>query len=283
MKKILVLLALALCLGEANAEDANNMKPDQKIITQTAGRKALGELAPEFAHLNDDVLFGEVWNRQGELSLHDRSLVTILSLASQGITDSSLKYHLMTAKANGVTRQELAEVITHAAFYMGWPKAWSVFSLAKDVWADKAQTLEEFQMSTPYPVGKPNDTYAKYFIGNSYIANFEGQDGAPVNVTFEPGCRNNWHVHQASRGGGQILVVTAGEGYYQEWGKPARLLRKGDTVNIPAGVKHWHGAGPHGWFQHLAMEAPGEGGHTEWLEPVTDRDYLKATASHSQP
>ena len=239
MKKILVLLALALCLGEANAEDANNMKPDQKIITQTAGRKALGELAPEFAHLNDDVLFGEVWNRQGELSLHDRSLVTILSLASQGITDSSLKYHLMTAKANGVTRQELAEVITHAAFYMGWPKAWTVFSLAKDVWTDKAQTLEEFQMSTPYPVGKPNDTYAKYFIGNSYIANFEGQDGAPVNVTFEPGCRNNWHVHHDSV---QVLVCVAGRGWYQEWGKEAVEMTPGTVIAIPVGVKHWHGA-----------------------------------------
>lgn len=102
MKKLIVLLALALCLGEANAEDTQTMKPDQKEITQTAGRKSLGEFAPEFAHLNDDVLFGELWNRQDELTLHDRSLVTILSLAAQGITGSSLKYHLMTAKANGV-------------------------------------------------------------------------------------------------------------------------------------------------------------------------------------
>ena len=273
MKKILVLLALALCLGEANAEDANNMKPDQKIITQTAGRKALGELAPEFAHLNDDVLFGEVWNRQGELSLHDRSLVTILSLASQGITDSSLKYHLMTAKANGVTRQELAEVITHAAFYMGWPKAWAVYSLAKDVWTDKAQTLEEFQMSTPYPVGKPNDTYAKYFIGNSYIANFEGQDGAPVNVTFEPGCRNNWHVHHDSV---QVLVCVAGRGWYQEWGKEAVEMTPGTVIAIPVGVKHWHGAAKDSWFQHLTyMTRVGKDASNEWLEPVTDEVYGK--------
>ena len=273
MKKILVLLALALCLGEANAEDANNMKPDQKIITQTAGRKALGELAPEFAHLNDDVLFGEVWNRQGELSLHDRSLVTILSLASQGITDSSLKYHLMTAKANGVTRQELAEVITHAAFYMGWPKAWAVFSLAKDVWTDKAQTLEEFQMSTPYPVGKPNDTYAKYFIGNSYIANFEGQDGAPVNVTFEPGCRNNWHVHHDSV---QVLVCVAGRGWYPEWGKEAVEMTPGTVIAIPVGVKHWHGAAKDSWFQHLTyMTRVGKDASNEWLEPVTDEVYGK--------
>ncbi len=273
MKKLIVLLALALCLGEANAEDTQTMKPDQKEITQTAGRKSLGEFAPEFAHLNDDVLFGELWNRQDELPLHDRSLVTILSLAAQGITDSSLRYHLMTAKANGVTWQELAEVITHAAFYMGWPKAWAVFNLAKDVWTDSAQTLEEFQMSTPYPVGKPNDAYAKYFIGNSYLASFEGQDGAPVNVTFEPGCRNNWHVHHDSV---QVLVAVAGRGWYQEWGKDAVEMTPGTVIAIPVGVKHWHGAAKDSWFQHLTyMTKVGKDASNEWLEPVTDEVYGK--------
>ena len=179
----------------------------------------------------------------------------------------------MTAKANGVTRQELAEVITHAAFYLGWPKAWAVFSLAKDVWTDKAQTLEEFQMSTPYPVGKPNDTYAKYFIGNSYIANFEGQDGAPVNVTFEPGCRNNWHVHHDSV---QVLVCVAGRGWYQEWGKEAVEMTPGTVIAIPVGVKPWHGAAKDSWFQHLTyMTRVGKDAGNEWLEPVTDEVYGK--------
>ena len=108
----------------------------QKKITQTAGRIQLGEFAPEFAHLNDDILFGEVWSRNDLLSLRDRSLVTITSLISQGITDSSLKYHLQSAKANGITRTEVAEIITHVAFYAGWPKAWAVFNLAKDVWGE---------------------------------------------------------------------------------------------------------------------------------------------------
>ena len=108
----------------------------QKKITQTAGRTQLGEFAPEFAHLNDDILFGEVWSRNDLLSLRDRSLVTITSLISQGITDSSLKYHLQSAKANGITRTEVAEIITHVAFYAGWPKAWAAFNLAKEVWAD---------------------------------------------------------------------------------------------------------------------------------------------------
>ena len=103
----------------------------QKKITQTAGRTQLGEFAPEFAHLNDDILFGEVWSRNDLLSLRDRSLVTITSLISQGITDSSLKYHLQSAKANGITRTEVAEIITHVAFYAGWPQAWAASALPK--------------------------------------------------------------------------------------------------------------------------------------------------------
>jgi 4-carboxymuconolactone decarboxylase len=110
-----------------------NIMAQQKIV-QTAGRTQLGEFAPEFAHLNDDILFGEVWSRNDLLSLRDRSLVTITSLISQGITDSSLKYHLQSAKNNGITRTEAAEIITHIAFYAGWPKAWAAFNLAKEVW-----------------------------------------------------------------------------------------------------------------------------------------------------
>lgn len=108
----------------------------RKII-QTAGRQQLGEFAPEFAHFNDDILFGEVWSRNDLLSLRDRSLVTITSLISQGITDNSLTYHLQEAKKNGITRSEAAEIITHIAFYAGWPKAWAAFNLAKTVWKDE--------------------------------------------------------------------------------------------------------------------------------------------------
>ena len=105
-------------------------------IKQTAGRDALGDFAPKFAQLNDDVLFGEVWSREGELSLRDRSVVTVVALMAQGLTDSSFQYHLMSAKNNGVTRAEIAEILTHAAFYAGWPKAWAAFRMAKEVWAD---------------------------------------------------------------------------------------------------------------------------------------------------
>ena len=106
-------------------------------VKQTAGRDALGELAPKFAELNDDVLFGEVWSREGQLSLRDRSLVTVVALMAQGLTDESFRYHLTTAKKNGITKEEIAEVVTHAAFYCGWPKAWAGFRMAKDIWGEE--------------------------------------------------------------------------------------------------------------------------------------------------
>lgn len=95
------------------------------------------------------------------------------------------------------------------------------------------------------------------------------------NVTFEPGCRNNWHIHHARSGGGQILLITAERGYYQEWGKEPRVLHPGDMANIPSGVKHWHGAAPDSWFAHLAIEVPAEEGRNEWCEPVDAAEYLK--------
>ena len=105
-------------------------------VNQTAGRDQLGDFAPKFAELNDDVLFGEVWSREDKLSLRDRSLVTVTALMAQGLIDDSFRYHLMTAKANGITKEEIAEIVTHAAFYCGWPKAWAVFKMAKEIWND---------------------------------------------------------------------------------------------------------------------------------------------------
>lgn len=244
-------------------------------VKQTAGRNQLGGFAPEFARLNDDVLFGEVWSREDKLSLRDRSLVTVVALMAQGLTDSSFKYHLLSAKNNGITKTEIAEILTHAAFYAGWPKAWAAFRMATEVWAgdNDGRAKAEHENSMVFPIGEPNDGFAQYFTGKSYLAPLSTSQVGIFNVTFEPGCRNNWHVHHADKGGGQILVCVAGRGYYQEWGKPARELHPGDVVNIPAGVKHWHGAAPDSWFSHLAVEVPGENGSNEWLEPVTDEVY----------
>ena len=250
----------------------------QTKIKQTAGREQLGNFAPKFAELNDDVLFGEVWSRTDKLGLRDRSMVTITALISSGITDSSLTYHLQTAKKNGITHTEIAEILTQVGFYAGWPKAWAAFRLAKDVWTEETAAADEkakFEREMIFPVGKPNDAYARYFIGQSYLASVSSEQVGINNVTFEPGCRNNWHIHHAKKGGGQLLVCMAGTGWYQEWGKPARLLHPGDVVNIPAEVKHWHGATADSWFAHLAIEVPGEKTSNEWLEPVTDETYNK--------
>ena len=124
-----------------------------------------------------------------------------------------------------------------------------------------------------FPVGGKNDAFAKYFIGQSYLNMLSTEQVVIGNVTFEPNCRNNWHIHHADKGGGQILLVTAGSGWYQEWGKKPRALKAGDVVNIHAGVKHWHGAAKDSPFQHLAIEVPAENGRTEWCEPVTDEVY----------
>lgn len=166
-----------------------NIMAQEKII-QTAGRDALGSFAPEFARLNDDVLFGEVWSRTDRLSLRDRSMVTVTALVAQGITDSSLTYHLQEARKNGITRTEAAEMLTHVAFYAGWPKAWAAFRLAKGVWGDDVRGDDEkarFQREMIFPIGEPNTAYAQYFTGNSYLARISEEQIPFANVTFEPG------------------------------------------------------------------------------------------------
>lgn len=181
-------------------------------VKQTAGRDALGEFAPKFAELNDEVLFGQVWSREDKLSLRDRSLVTVVALMAQGLTDSSFRYHLTAAKNNGITRTEIAEILTHAAFYAGWPKAWAAFRMAKEVWAEESaeDAKAKHQSEMVFPIGAPNDGFAQYFSGKSYLAPLSTAQVGIYNVTFEPGCRNNWHIHHAAKGGGQILVCMAG-------------------------------------------------------------------------
>ncbi len=248
-----------------------------KKITQTAGRAQLGTFAPEFAHFNDDVLFGENWNNT-DIDLKTRSIITVVSLMSQGITDNSLKYHLENAKKAGVTKAEIAAIITHNAFYAGWPKAWAVFNLAKTVWAEDntaATQKDKYANTIMFPIGEPNNAYAKYFVGQSYLAPVSQEQVKIYNVTFEPKCRNNWHIHKAKSGGGQMLIGVGGRGYYQEWGKEPVEIKEGTVIHIPAGVKHWHGAAPDSWFSHLAVEIDGVETSNEWLEPVSDKDYNK--------
>lgn len=273
-------------LGEVSAMEKTDKRMDknkkpQKIV-QTAGRDNLGKIAPKFAELNDDILFGEVWSRQDKLSLRDRSVVTVVSLVTKGIFDNSFKYHMQNAKNNGVTSVEMAEILTHQAFYVGWPNAWAAFGVMKEVYGenqsnaiDRTMSKEEFAKVNVFGLGEPNNAYAKYFIGQSYLNRLtQNGDALPIyNVTFETGCRNNWHTHKAKSGGGQVLIVTAGEGWYQKEGEEPVLLTPGMVVTIPANVKHWHGATKDSYFSHIAFEIPGEETSNEWFEEVHNDLY----------
>lgn len=238
-------------------------------IKLTAGRNALEKFAPKFAEINDDILFGEVWSGDG-LSPKIRSMLTVTTLVAKGMIDSSFDHHLAFAKANGVTKGEMAELLTHIAFYAGWPNAWAAFRKAKDIYAE-----DDGRFGGLFGLGEPNTAYAKYFVGNSYLNSLTDPRKSVfmANVTFEPKCRNNWHIHHAASGGGQILLCTDGRGWYQEAGKQARELHPGDVVTIPAEVKHWHGAAKDSWFSHIAVECPGENTKTEWCGAVSDEEY----------
>lgn len=198
MNKVILLLIFSILTTTSMA---------QKKIKQTAGRDQLGTFAPKFAELNDDILFGEVWNE--DISCKDK---------------------------------------------------------------DEKTT---FQREMIFPIGEPNTAYAQYFTGNSYLAPISREQASISNVTFEPRCRNNWHIHHATQGGGQMLIGIAGRGWYQEEGKAAVEILPGTVIHIPANVKHWHGAAANSWFAHLAFELSGENTSNEWLEPVTDEEYDK--------
>ena len=237
---------------------------------QTAGRMNLGEFAPQFAALNDDVLFGEVWAREGHLSLKLRSMITIATLMGKGCMDSSFRSHLEMGKNHGISKDEMVELITHVGFYAGWPNAWAAFRMAKEVYEG---AKEEEGHGGFFGIGEENVAFAPYFTGKSYLKPITKSPAAIANVTFEPGCRNNWHIHNAKKGGGQCLICVEGEGWYKEGGKAPQELKPGDIVMIPAGVKHYHGAKRDCWFSHLAFELPGEDTSTTWCEEVDDQTY----------
>ena len=141
----------------------------------------------------------------------------------------------------------------------------------------KIQDKQSFEQQNMFGTGTANTAYAQFFIGDSFLNPLTDPKGGlfAANVTFEPGCRNNWHIHHATKGGGQLLLCTAGEGWYQEEGKPAVSLKPGSVIMIPANVKHWHGAKADSWFSHIAVEVPGEGTGSQWLEAVDPAEYAK--------
>ncbi len=216
--------------------------------TKLVGSEVKGKLF-EFAPAIDEYLkahlFGDIFARDN-VDWKTRELATIAMLAAREGVKSQLNAHIEIGKHNGLTDDEVAEILNIAT-------------------AAKAKNVV-------FGFGELNP-YGKYFTGKSYLKPITTTNGVPMyNVTFEPKCRNNWHIHHKS---GQILLVTQGRGWYQEWGKEPRELKAGDVVNIPPETKHWHGAAKDSWFTHIAVEVPSEGGSNEWLEPVTDEEYNK--------
>lgn len=216
--------------------------------TKLIGRPVAGKIY-EFAPAIDEYLkahlFGDIFARDN-IDWQTRELATIAMLASIDNVKSQLNSHINVGKYNGLTDEQVAEILEIAD-------------------KNKAQNVL-------FGFGEENTAYAKYFVGKSYLQPVAKEDINAANVTFEPKCRNNWHIHHKT---GQTLFVISGRGWYQEWGKPAQALKAGDVVEIPEGVKHWHGAASDSWFTHIAVSVPSEGASTEWLEQVSDEEYNK--------
>ena len=245
--------------------------------------KAGKQNMPTIQYFLSSNCFGDYYTRKG-LDLNTRELLTMAILVNLG-TEPQLKAHI-GANLKIRTAEYVEQAIYNCLPYCGYPRTLNALRLLKEAAAEAAAEATKdnkimdqatFDKQNVFGKGDPNVNYAKYFIGNSYLKAITNREsGFPMaNVTFEPGTRNNWHIHHAKKGGGQVLIVTAGSGWYQLEGKPAVSLNPGDAVVIPANVKHWHGAKKDSWFSHIAFEAPGEGMSNEWLEPVSDEEYNK--------
>lgn len=240
------------------------LKQGTEVQTKLSGQPFNYEFCPAEDYYLKAHLFGDIFARD-VLTHADRELVTVSALSGLEGVMPQLQAHVRGALNMGVTDEQL-DAIVHA--------------LAQDALAAECQRCQaaiaavkgQSQVVSPsaYPLGQPNDAYAKYFIGQSYLAVLDSVSGL-CNVTFEPCCRNNWHIHHKAV---QVLVCVSGRGWYQEWGKGAVELTPGMVVTVPAGTKHWHGAAADSWMQHLAyFTAQQPGFRNEWLEPVSDEQY----------
>ena len=229
-----------------------------------------GNMGKDVEQFLTDYFFGDIYSRDA-LDLPTRELLGYCVLTTLE-AESQLHSHYHGNINAGNSPETLTAAVIQCLPYIGFPAAIKALRIIKEETAD-ADGKAAFQREMIFPIGEPNTAYAKYFIGNSYLAPISKEQIPFNNVTFEPGCRNNWHIHHATKGGGQMLVCVAGKGWYQEEGKPAVQMLPGDVIHIPANVKHWHGAAADSWFAHLAFEVPGENTSNEWLEPVTDEEY----------
>ena len=231
--------------------DFDAIKEGTRVQTQLTGKPFDYAFAPATDYYLKAHLFGDIFARDN-LTYADRELVTVSALSGLQGVEPQLKAHIAGARNMGVTEEQLQGIVV---------------ALAANGLLDEAGRLAGL-LETEWPQGQPNDAYAQYFVGQSFLQPYYG---GVANVTFEPRCHNNWHIHH---GAVQVLICVSGKGWYQEWGRPAVPLTPGTVIAIPEGVKHWHGAAADSWMQHLAIHTQEQPGATnEWLEPVNDSQY----------
>ncbi len=247
-------------------DDYDALKQGTLVQTQLTGTPFNYEFAPQTDYYLKAHLFGDIFARNN-LSFADREIVTVSAISALEGCDPQLLAHVNGARNMGVADAQLRDIPAVLREKVGEAEALRCERALAKMFAEKVpETVQTVDFSV-WPKGEPNTAYAQYFIGNSYIAPM----GAVVNVTFEPRCRNNWHIHHKAV---QVLICVAGRGWYQEWGKPAVPMTPGTVIAIPAETKHWHGAAKDSWFQHLTYNTDvQDGASNEWLEPVDDEHY----------
>ncbi len=242
------------------------LKQGTRVQTQLSGAPFNYTFAPQTDYYLKAHLFGDIFARNN-LSFADREIVTVSAIACLPGCEPQLKAHVAGALNMGVKEEDVRSIPAVLEATVGMEAAERLRGALAAVFGEEHTPVQTVDFSV-WPKGEPNTAYARYFVGNSYLAPLEG---GIANVTFEPGCRNNWHIHHKQV---QVLVCVAGRGWYQEWGKEAVPMTPGTIIAIPAEVKHWHGAAKDSWFQHLTYHKDvQEGASNEWLEPVSDEVY----------
>lgn len=243
------------------------LKQGTEVQTKLTGRPFNYDFAPQTDYYLKAHLFGDIFARNN-LSFADREIVTVSAISALPGCEPQLMAHISGARNMGVTDAQLHEIPLVLQQRVGEAEANRAKKMMAQVFNEPQPAVVETVDFNVWPKGNPNDAYAQYFIGNSYLADM---GGGIVNVTFEPDCRNNWHVHHKQV---QVLICVAGRGWYQEWGKEPVEMTPGTVIAIPAEAKHWHGAARDSWFQHLTYHKDVQpGASNEWLEPVTDDIY----------
>ena len=254
------------------SEEYDALKEGTRVQMQLVGKAFEYEFASATDYYLKAHLFGDIFARDN-LTYADRELVTVSALSGLEDVDPQLKAHIAGARNMGVTEEQLQGIVVALAANGLLNEAGRLAKAYDELSnSDSGLTVERSNSAsgptTKWSVGSPNSAYAQYFVGQSFLQPYFG---GVANVTFEPRCRNNWHVHH---GAVQVLICVSGKGWYQEWNKPAVALTPGTVIAIPEGVKHWHGAATDSWMQHLAIHTQEQPGATnEWLEPVSDKQY----------